>query len=77
LELHAGGFGPFEHIVQEAGGNDFVWPTVALKQLADLDWVGDERRVVDLPGLTGVTRGTEREGSVRARQFCEPDGAAT
>jgi hypothetical protein len=63
--------------VHEAGGDDFVWLSVAVKQPADLDRMDDERRVIELAVLTLVARGSELERSLRDRQASEPVGVTT
>ena len=68
VELGAGGRGLFEDVVEQPGGDDFVWLAVAAQQASDLDWMGDERRVVDLPVLTGVASSGEPQRGLCHRQ---------
>ena len=47
--------------MKQAGGDDLVWLPVREQQRTDLDWMGDERCVVDLPVLIRVAGRGERE----------------
>ena len=75
VELGAGGRCLFEDVVEQPGGDDFIWLAVAAEQASDLDWMGDERRVVDLPVLTGVASSGEPQRGLRHRQPGEPAAA--
>ena len=71
-ELCAGRCGLLEYFVEQPSGDDFLRLTVAAKQPTDLDRMGDERRVVDLPVCEG-----ELERGLLDRKPGEPVGGAT
>jgi hypothetical protein len=69
--------GSFEDVVEQPGGDRFIWLAVAAKQRSHLDRMGDERRVVDLPVLTGVAGESKPERGLRDRQLGELGRRAT
>jgi hypothetical protein len=63
--------------VEQPGSDRFIWLAVAAKQRSHLDRMGDERRVVDLPVLTGVAGGSKPQRGLRDRQPGELGRRAT
>ena len=56
LKLRASSPGLLEHVMKQAGSDDFVWLPIRAQQRTDIDWMGDERRLVDLAVLIRVAR---------------------
>ena len=53
--------GLLEHVMKQAGGDDFVWLPMRAQQRTNLNRMGDGRRLLDLPVLIRVAGRGERE----------------
>ena len=68
VELRRGGCCLFEDVEQQSGGDDFIRLAVVAEQTSDLEWMDDERGVVDFSVLTSVASSGEPQRGPCRRQ---------